>query len=205
MTYDEIYDNVVALTGRPDLTVETQLAICSVTTELHSMDFWKRDHVDQFVSFPSSASEQSFSLSSLARFRIFSYIRKWDPTAINQSTNAATGWVGSDFTIVEPDKILDDFKIISDDKFYISNDSVILRSWTPFQHLLIGYYRLPKLLPVETFSSWIADMWPYAIINGAAAEIAGDVGNTEMANRLSAKAAKQALLIAPNSLEALAR
>lgn len=205
MNYQEIYDRVVTITNRPDLTLETEMAIQSVTTRLHSLDFWRRDHVDQFVIFPSALGEQSFALSTLGRFRIFSYVRKWDPSGLNPSTNANTGWVGAEFAPVEPDKVIDSYGVFEDNKFYISGGKANFRSWTPFQHLLIGYYRLPVVSPTEVYSSWIAELWPYAIIYGAAGEVAGDVGNNEVAARMETKFNQQALLIAPNSLEALAR
>ena len=49
-TYQELYDDVVTITKRPDLAAETALAIRAATLKLHQSDFYFKDLFEKYAS-----------------------------------------------------------------------------------------------------------------------------------------------------------
>lgn len=170
--------NVYAITGRPDRTDETNLAIQEATLALHGLENWWRDKVEQQVIFQSLSNYQQIPLVSLPRFRTFSYIRKFDPTGADPITSLMTGAPGDFFDPCPPDKILDSYKLTKDNIYYLTgganpNSAVAqLRSTVAFQFLVIGWMSFPIVDPISAYSgSWIAELYPYAIITQAAMKL----------------------------------
>jgi hypothetical protein len=197
MTYQEIYDEVVSLTRKPELDAETRIAIQAVTSNHHARDTFKGDHVDDFVIFQESANIQEFLISGMVRWRAFSYIRRWD---IDTSL-AEGGTAGPFFTPVPPDKILDSYNLTTDYTYYQTGDSIKLRSETAFQYLLIGYYKNARVSPVSEYQSWIAERYPYLIIFDAAQRVLTMSGNVEAAKGIEALKAESSSIVQINNSE----
>lgn len=173
-----IQANVDTITGRSDRVDERNLAIQEATLSLHAMENFWRDQVDQQVVFQAVANYQQIPLINLPRFRTFRYIRKFDPTGNDPLTGITGGGVPSDyFDPCPPDKILDKYAVTKDNIYYLSGGGQLanavcqLRSTVGFQYLLVGWMGFPKVEPLAQFQSWIAELYPYAIITSAAMKL----------------------------------
>jgi hypothetical protein len=166
--------SVYTVTGRPDRVDETNLAIQTATLELHGMENWWRDKIEQQVDFSASSNYQQIPLSNLVRFRTFSYLRKFDPAGTDPLTGVGTGAPGDFFIPLQPDKILDRYGQTEDNIYYLSGGGLTanavaqLRSTVAFQNLLIGWMQFPQVDDLTQYQSWIAELFPWAIIHRAA-------------------------------------
>lgn len=197
MDISEIQANVDLLTNRPDMIGRRDLKIQETTIRLHSMDMWQRDMVERLLIFATSDPIQVVNLSGLPRFRLFRYVRKYDPSGINPLTGQNTGAAGDFFEDREPDGILnqDRYGDADDNLYYISGgaggtqDAVAqFRSFAAFQYLLVAYQQNPIVSPIASYSSWLANLYPYAIITIAARSLLMSTGQTEAAKGLEAEA-----------------
>lgn len=85
MTFDQIVEQVILYTNRPDLTYESAggdgqipQIVLSTCTEVHTSDMFYKDIVESDVLFDTPAYLQNLDTTSLTRFRALSYFRKWD-------------------------------------------------------------------------------------------------------------------------------
>lgn len=200
--------NVFTITGRPDRVNETNLAIQEATLALHGMENWWRDKVEQQVIFAASSNYQQIPLSSLPRFRTFSYIRKFTPGGVDPLTGIASGLPGDFFTPAPPDKILDPYKITKDNIYYLSGGGnpaaavAQLRSTVAFQYLLVGWMTFPIVDPIAAYAqSWIAELYPYAIITQAAMKMKKYIVDADSAKMLEGDAQQHLSILLTNGLE----
>lgn len=169
-----IQANVDTITGRPDRVAERNLAIQEATLALHAVENWWRDEVEQLVSFSTKANYQQIPISSLPQFRNFRYLRKYDPAGFDTLTQLPSGAPADFFTPLQPDSILDRYKVTKDNIYYLSGGGITanavcqLRSTVAFQYLLIGWMQFPTVDPIGSYASWIAELYPWAIITSAA-------------------------------------
>lgn len=203
-----IRNNVYTITGRPDRVDETNLAIQEATLALHGVENWWRDQVDQQVVFQASANYQTIPLANLPRFRTFKYIRKYDPIAADPlNSNLYTGSAGSFFEPCPPDKILDKYAITKDNIYYLSgggsnaNAVAQLRSTVAFQYLMIGWMGFPVVEPLAQYQSWIAELYPYAIITQAALKMKKYVTDADAAKLLEGDAERHMSVLLVNGVE----
>ena len=203
-----IRSNVYTITGRPDRVNETNLAIQEATLALHGLENWWRDKVEQQVIFAGSSNYQQIPLSSLPRFRTFSYIRKFDPSGQDPLTNQLTGKAGDFFNPCPPDKLLDPYKVTKDNIYYLSGGgnpaSAVcqLRSEIAFQYLLVGWMTFPIVYPIESYSgSWIAELYPNAIITQAAIKLKKYIVDAEAVKLLQDDANTHMAALLTNGLE----
>lgn len=211
MNIAEIQAAVDTITNRPELVSERNLAIQEATLMLHGIENWWRDLIEQQVNFSASAFAQQIPLASLPRFRIFKYIRKHDPAAIDVYSGTGTGAAGSYFNPVPPDKVLDTYGVNKDNSYYLSggggsaNAVCQLRSYTAFQYLLIGWYNFPIVSPIEGFQSWIAELYPYAIITQSAWKLKKYITETDAVKALESDIATNMAILLSNTVEFQAR
>jgi hypothetical protein len=177
MQIAQIQSNIDIITGRPDRVSERNLAIQEATLALHGIENWWRDEVEQQVIFSANSNYQQIPLASLPRFRNFKYIRKFDPTGVDSLTNTPSGVPGALFDPCPPDKILDAYKLTKDNIYYLTGGGSVasavcqLRSTVAFQYLLCSWMSFPIVDPIESYYSWIAELYPYAIITQAAIKL----------------------------------
>jgi len=207
MLLADIQAAVDTITNRPELVNERNLAIQEATLMLHGIENWWRDLIEQPVTFSASAFFQQIPLSSLPRFRIFSYIRRYDPTATDPSTGQPTGAMGKYFDPVAPGKVLDSYKLDRDYVYYLSggggsqNAVCQLRSYTAFQYLMIGWFGFPIVSPIGQYYSWIAELYPYAIITQAAMKLKKYITETDAVKALEGDAASHMAALLTGGLE----
>lgn len=203
MNIAQIQANVDTITGRPDRIAERNLAIQEATMALHGLENWWRDTIEQQVNFQYSSNYQLIPLASLPRFRTFKYIRKYDPLGTDPLTGiTGSGAPGSFFDPCPPDKILDKYSITKDNIYYLTGQVGQLRSTVAFQYLFVGWQQFPIVEPIENFNqSWIADLYPYAIITQAAMKLKRYVVDADAVKLLAGDAEMNLSILLTNGIE----
>lgn len=170
-SFAQIKADVITLTNRPDLSNETELAIRQATLKAHHSDYYPKDLFETGIRFASAAYLQDLQYKSLLpRFRSLKYIRKSD---VNNAD-------GKFLEILTPDAVLDQFKRDKENICYLAGDTIHIRSSTQLEYIFFGCYLHPVTDSLG-YSSWIADEFPFCIVNEAAATVFKAIGFDEMA------------------------
>lgn len=166
--FTALVDDVYTITNRPDLVAETSLAVRTATLKLHQSEFYPRDLVESHVVFDTPDYFQVLAYKSLfPGFRALSYARKYEggePTGI--------------LDVITPTNTLDSYGISKENVCYLAGEVIQIRSNTEFSEMLLGYYNNPVTLP-DDYSSWISDLYPFAIITEAASTVFKMIGKDE--------------------------
>lgn len=172
--YDSTKADVITLTARPDLVNETDLAIRHATIRAHTVDFFPKDFMENAVQFDEARYLQSLDLSILTGHRATKYIRKSD---INGNMGALLSPIDAEdiFTAYGKDRV---------DCYYPSGSTIQIKSCGLLQYAVIGYYALP-ITAQGNYNSWIAALYPEAIVAAAAALVLTGIGYDEQADRLT--------------------
>lgn len=191
MTFNELLSEVYLLTNRPDLVNETKAAVKAATLKAHQSDFFSKDIHETGVEFVTSDYVQSFDyISFISNFRSFKYARRVEDA--NDST-------GKFFTILTPEETLDSYGINKTDIAYVAGRILEIRSSVAFRYMLLGCYVFPIVREAE-FSSWIAELYPYAVIYEAARVIFKTIGHDEKSRAYDTFVAEQYLLLKQSAL-----
>lgn len=178
MTFQEIYDEVILITKRPDLVDQTKQKIRSATIKAHHSDFYYKDLVEVPVQFTNIFFLQSFIPTEVVpQFRMAKYIRLWQ--------GGIEGDVGKFLTPIQIENSLDLYKNIKTDVFYMAGQLLQIRGACTLDKVLFGCYVNPVVTPEISYSSWVANEQPYAIIYEAARQIFKSISYTEQANEFS--------------------
>ena len=169
MILSEIIAEVYTLTGRPDLVNETKSAIKAATLKMHMTDFYARDLYETGIVFSSAAYQQTLDVSVIPRFRALKYLRKWDNVDSVGSTF---------FAVISPEEALDEYAQERTDVCYLAGSAIDIKSSTEFTNMLAGVYRTPDVTD-SSYSSWIAEHIPYAIVYEAARVLYKAIGLDE--------------------------
>lgn len=175
MTFAEILAEVIGITKRPDLQDRTMSAIRAATLKMHQSDFFYKDLVEVPVQFTEAAYIQNFLPTDiLPYFRKAKYIRFWQ--------GDVDGQPGPFLTPIQVENSNDSYGYIKTDVFYMAGQLLQIRTCDPCYRVLFGAYVNPVIAPIESYSSWIANEYPYAIIYEAVRTIFRSIGFTEQAN-----------------------
>lgn len=170
--FNFLVSEVKTLTNRPDLVAETILAVKSATLQLHRRDFFAKDLVEVALIYPTSDYLQSIDYRNIfPKYRALKYLRKFDPT---NATFPDYG-MGPFFKLITPEQVLDSYFQTQTDVCYLAGGNINLRSSTAIQYSAIGIYVNPTVETPETYSSWVADEAPYAVVYTATANLMGAV------------------------------
>jgi hypothetical protein len=183
MNFSELCNEVSINTGRGDLlnSGEIGTAVKRATMKMHSINFWPQDLAEAIVGFKTNPTTGQYDFNQtmiiaeeMARFRAVKYIREYRPA--NQSVSSIapymiSGWDNNGdemlyYTKQDPDAMLDEFNATASNVWYIGGSNLNLRGRLPVQAVSIGWYQYPIIDPLA-FSSWIAEQYPYAIIDEA--------------------------------------
>lgn len=187
MTLTEILDAVASRTKRPDREAEILLAVQEATLFCHSFDFFRRDLAEVPIPYGDQGLSSGQILLDdivLPAFRKISYWRKWDPIG---------RIAGSYLSPCEPDALFTSYSLKKQDVYYVAGRVVNWLSSTNDTAHIIGYWRLPDISK-SRYTSWIATVQPFAIINRAAAKIFRTVGQQEE-GKIAIEDANQMLLV----------
>jgi hypothetical protein len=184
--YDSIYNDVITLTGRPDLADETAVAIRTATLSIHGRTNWPRDLQTQLVKLPNSSNITALDIQVLfPRFRGLASVRITD---VNFSP------INGPDAIIEPVEVGDIYDPIygqlRNNIAYVGGTTLNIRNYTACYGYLVDYYSIPQVRR-DAYSSWIAQLSPDAIVYQAASIVLSTNGNEEKAKAYSNMVEKQ--------------
>lgn len=172
MNFGQLCDQVGILTGRADLASEIQLAVRRATLWLHGIDTWFRDLNEKRLPFDALAYKFSVDTTAvMTNFRKISYIK-----ILNTD-----GTVAGDIHFCSPSNLWDEFGREKNDIWYVAGKNLNFKTKNAASSFLLAYYTYPNV--VDAFSSWIADIYPYAIIEEAAGRVLHMVGQIDEGNK----------------------
>lgn len=192
MNFTELYDEIVGWTARPDLDFETRSAIRSTTLALHRREKFARDLQTVALSgLPEAYSQQLEIATNFPNYRQASrvyapedsngYEKRYDPVTATDLYDE------------------DGYKRV--DIYFLAGTQLNVKSCTPITAVTVQYYRNPIVTPEGSFSSWIADEYPDAIITQAVATILSLDNESEIRQRAERMAAIHWMEILANELE----
>lgn len=170
MTFNELLTEVYALTNRPDLVAESKAAIKAATIKAHQSDYYAKDLYETGIQFDESNLRQSLDYPSIiTNYRTLSYVRR-----VVDENDAD----GQPFTVVTPAELMDSYGYNRTDIAYVAGRVLELRSSVAFTKILLGCYVTP-IVTEAAYSSWVAELQPYAIIYEACRVIFTTIGYQE--------------------------
>lgn len=185
--YDSIYDDVITLTNRPDLSDETAVAIRSATLSMHSRAAWPRDLQTAFVELPNGAS----NLTALDIQVLFPRFKGVSSIRITDVNKAPINGPDALIECVELDDIYDPVYLqLRNNIAYVGGTTLNIRNYIAAYGYLISYFAAPRVKRDE-YSSWIAQLQPDSIIYQAAAIVLTTNGNEEKARSYGGMVDKQ--------------
>jgi hypothetical protein len=191
MTLTELIAEVYVLTNRPDLVAETASAIKAATLKAHKTDFYSKDIYETGISFTESSYKQSLDyITLISNFRALKYLRKAD----NLTDDS-----GIFFTVLTPEETIDSYGINRTDIAYVAGRVLEIRSSTEFQYGYLGCYVLP-IITAAGYSSWVADLSPFAIIYEACRVVFKSIGYDEQSNTFTRLVAEEYELLRMSGL-----
>ena len=171
-SFASVVSDVMALTNRPDLVNETNLAVQAATLKAHQFDDWIKDFNEYSIAFTTSDYFQSLDYKSvIPLWRKPRYMRKYDNTAI-------TGGPTDFLEYIPPEKVIDEYGYNRTNIFYVAGNQIQIRTDSPYQYFLVGCYVNPDIT-VAGYDSWIANDHKFAIVYEAVAIILKTVGMDE--------------------------
>ena len=191
--FNDLCNDVYAITNRPDLVSETKLAVRAATLKLHQSDFYAKDLFESGIQFPTADYLQSFVPTSVfPLYRALKYIRRYD--------NSGTGGAAEFFDILGPTEILDSYGIERTGIAYLAGSALNLKSKYQFQFALFGMYLNPDASEA-TYNSWIANDHPFAIVFEAARLVLKQIGHDEAAAAFEKLAGEQLALLKMSNVQ----
>lgn len=147
----------------------------------HRKFMWTRDILEEPIVFANqNINIQEIDTRRFMRYRFLSYLRDYDPNAINQTTSPPTqGVAGEFYSECSPDSMRDYFGYDKDFVMYRAGEILRLRSKFVIKNCMIGYFIDPLLSPVANISSWIAELYPALVAAEAKVKIFADLGKDQ--------------------------
>ena len=175
--YDAMLTDVVGVTNRPDLEVESAIALRAATTNAHLTDMYFRDIAVTQVQLPNSSNQLGLDIPTL-----FGLVRGFiDIRPIDQSFNLLAPSQGSKIEIVEAGDIYDpEYGNLRTSIAYASGSSLVVRSPIQCWGYAVQWTKAPQVRR-DLYDSWIAQISPSIIIYWAAAIVLNTNGNEEKA------------------------
>lgn len=190
MTFQELFDEVIIITKRPDLVDRTKQQLRAATLKAHHSDFYYKDIVEVPVQFNSATILQNFIPAEVVpKFRKVKYIRPW--ISKYPESQSPEGMAGRFLTAIQIENSLDAYNYMKSDVYYMAGQALQIRASAPLYRVLFGCYVHPTIAPEASYSSWIADEMPYAIIYEAARAIFKSINFTEQSNEYTTMVAEQ--------------
>lgn len=182
MTFAELLQEVYDITNRADLVTKTTMAIKAATLKAHRSDFYSKDIYETGAEFQTSKFRQSWDYIALVpNYRAIKYVKR--VTDENDE-------IGKLFDIILPEEILDSYGVNRSDIAYVAGRILEIRSSVSFNKILFGCYVSPTIIEAN-YLSWIANLYPYAIIFEAARIIFKTTGDKEQATSYKDLVAEQ--------------
>lgn len=183
MTFAQLVAEVLLIVKRPDLQTRIEGAVRAATLKMHHSDFFYKDIVEVPVQFDLARVLQQFLPTEVVpNFRKVKYIRVWQGDAL--------GSYGPFLEPIQIENSVDIYKCSKSNVFYMAGQMLQIRAVPEVYRVLFGAYKHPTVTPAESYSSWIAEEYPYAIIYEAARTIFRSISFNEQASEYSQLAAE---------------
>lgn len=176
--YDGLLTDIYALTARPDLEAETELALRTATVNAHLSDAYPRDMFTSQVQLPNASYLSSLDVPSL--FPGLRGINKITPLDSNLQPVILSP--EDEIKIIELGDIYDDYGQLRNNVVYLAGDSINIRSLLNSYGYIVSWFRSPNLRR-STYNSWIAQVYPTIIVYWAASIVLDTNGNEAKAQK----------------------
>lgn len=181
MNFTDLLQEVIDETKRPDLRTRITSQIRQSTQAVHMAERWPRDLATEIVTFAQPTILGDFEYTNIPLFR------KAD--AIYPSV----GGVKTSITAFKEVKAFSQHDVTGEmeaNYWYLAGNKIVVGSQGVFEELLVTYLKNPDCLG-NTYSSWIADEYPYLIVYHATASILERIGARDLAQKARSQAAEQ--------------
>lgn len=164
MTLTELTQSLIETTKRPDKLSAMKIAINKAVQQIAIMHFFVHD-LHEVTWSVDPADALAFSLTSAdygEGLRKIEYIQV----------------VGSQRFLkqIAPKDVFCNSRKQTD-VFYRTGSSIYVQLETAATQLLLGLYRYPTQLVNDADHNWVTDLYPYAVLDGAAAMIFKSIGD----------------------------
>jgi hypothetical protein len=171
-TFRQLVTDVIKVTNRPDLLAETELAIKGALLAYHHLDFFWRDRAQVILNVTSSN-----------KTRIEIPLERC--TDMRSPQEVAPYYADSE-CCGTPLARLHRIGEHQCNYWMLTPSSLIINSATPTHQFRFSYWRNPDLQEA-TFNSWVADIYPDAVIDAACAKLFEMVRDNTTADRYRAR------------------
>lgn len=194
MTLSELYAEVYSLTQRPDKVAETVSAVKAATLKAHQSDFYYKDIFEVGIAFDTSEYAQNLDYrAAQPRWRALKYLRKYD--YVNETPRKL-------LDILLPDQVFDRYGTQKQDICYVAGAFVQINSSSQEQYYLLGCYLNPDINSFS-YTSWIAQDHPYAIVYDAVATIFKSTGKDNESTLYRTLVAEQIMMVKLSNVQAI--
>jgi hypothetical protein len=189
--------SVYEITNRPDLVAETLSSLRKAIRKFHGADTFKRDlatvQIDITALTPVAPNQYRWNIPLdnfplYRRFKVVQYpIDKILPAS--QVPAPLVDWpVGfspsREYSEVAPDNIFDSYGYERANYYFITGDTVNLKSGWYVDYLNFTYYKWPLIgASGDTLGSWIVNSYPESVVEEAAGAVFKMIGKDEEFNR----------------------
>jgi hypothetical protein len=174
--FDQMVADVITLTARPDLESETALAVRTATNNCHFCDAFPRDMQSMAVNLLTPAYTAQLDLPTLfPRLRGISAV-----TILGSDGLPVLFKPGSGMEVIELGDVYDEYGAMRNNVAYLAGDKLNLRTVVPAYGFLVEWFKAPATRR-EDYLSWIAQLYPDAILYWAASIVLSTNGNEEKA------------------------
>lgn len=204
MTYAEMLADLITITARPDLSADLEVALRRSTLKMHGLEFWKFDltFVNLTVATPAFLMTVD-TATAFTRYRNLCFIKAND-AANTDPMSISYGNGGQGLPMYEPadaNRLVDSYGRNLTNIHYQVGRVIHIRSSVAPDRLYAGYYQRPVVSPINAYSSWIADEYPYAIIDDAAQSIFNTIGKDDKVRLWQQKNMEHLQILKTNYLE----
>lgn len=198
MDWTQLNSEVQQIVRRPDLVSRIESAVRSAILKIHTTNFYSRDIAELGVEFNAPDTVTNFDPRELfPRFRKIAYIRRW---LYDESDSVNLGRPGGVLDHVALGNVLDYYGFPKTEIYYEAGELLQIKTALPLDYALVGVYQFPDMNE-QTFDSWIARDYPYAIVYEAAAKIFGQIGNTAQQSAMLDEAKDQIVILQMQATE----
>lgn len=175
----DLLADLYAITNRPDLVDLSKTALWMATSELHKLDFFKKDIVEQYISVSDTTSAGTGHPLQLAlpiNFRRWKYIR---PRLIDGSYGQPlVQQEASDiFNVVDHGRGC----TLATEVYYNAGLNCNIYTAKQVQGFLLGYYSVPLRITDWYLTDWLCQQHSETVTEMAAAKLFAIVENEAMA------------------------
>lgn len=170
MTLSQIIAEVYVRTRRPELIADTASAVRKATMKCHLADEFKRDLTEAIITVPVQTDfHYQLDLSNAInypRFRKVAYVKEYNNPLVGNEI---------EFDMADAASLMDDYNLEQQNIWYQVGLALNITSFKQLGQVRVGYYQYPDI-NTATYTSWVANEFPDAIIEEAAATIFNSIG-----------------------------